>query len=103
MKYFVTSLASLCRLNSLPLTPAPRPPPASSSSSSGGEGMRLRWLCTLPGAKAKQDDWFCQESQTIRAKRNLGVHLAPPPYANSCKNRGSERDGDLLSVTAEPE
>ena len=62
--------------------------------------MGLRWLCTLPGMKAKQDSWFCQESQTIRAKMHLGVHLAPPPYANSCKKAEAWRgDGDLLSVT----
>lgn len=70
----------------LPDRPSP-PTPASFSSNFGGEEMGLRRLCTLPGTKAKQDTWFCQESQTIRAKRHLGDHLAPPPYANSCKKQ----------------
>lgn len=38
-----------------------------------GRVMGLRWLHTLPGAKARQT-CFCQESQNIRVKRNLADH-----------------------------
>lgn len=64
--------------------------------------MHLRWLHTLPGAKAKQEGCFCQESQNPKPKGTPGQHLAPPPHANSCKRSGLLREGGPLRVTAEP-
>lgn len=78
MKYLVTSVTFFCLLT-LPPTPPPNSlPPLSASSSSLAQELK-------PSRGV-----FCQESQNVRAKRNLGDHFAQTPYANSCESRPGE-------------
>lgn len=94
MEYTVTSLTSLCPLTVPPThSHSPTPAPASSSSSSGGEGTGPEVALYHPRSKSQAGRLFLPRITANQSQRNLGDHLAPPPYANSCKRTQGPGEG----------